>query len=348
MGQLVNSSDKVNFTESKSQISDTEKQAILSRRINELPLKIQGTRLEIFIKKLYQTLEDHGITFRPKCYLSDDWGCPDGIPVIGIPFYLADPKLSEFEGEFTGITAENDKEITMYLYHEAGHAFNYAYKLYLQPEWRSLFGLFSKAYKEDYKPKPFSPSFVRHIPGWYAQKHPDEDFAETFAVWLKNDNWQKIYGETPALTKLLYVDRITKEWGSKEPLVTEITLDTPIEELTDTLKDWYSSEEEGEYKIKLPQLINEDLKSLFHAIDSDKTAAEFISKNRRRLSQDINAWTGIDRELIEALLSNLIKRAKVLNLNVEEVRSENTLINLTIFINTLIMNYLYTDNFTML
>lgn len=348
MGQIVNSSNKVNFTESKSQISDTEKQMILSKRINDLPLKIQGTKLEALINQLYQKLVEHKIIFRPKCYLSDDWGCPDGIPVIGIPFYLADPKLSEFEGEFTGISAENDKEITMYLYHEAGHAFNYAYKLYLQPEWRSLFGLFSKAYKEDYKPKPFCPSFVRHIPGWYAQKHPDEDFAETFAVWLRNDNWQKIYSETPALTKLLYIDRITKEWGGKEPLVTEISLDTPIEELTDTLKDWYSSEDGTGYKIKLPQLINEDLKSLFHATDSDKTAAEFMSKNRRRLSQNINAWTGIDQELIEVLLSNLIKRVKVMNLKVEEVRSEDTLINLTIFINTLIMNYLYTDNFTML
>jgi len=348
MNQGSNSSDNINFIESKSQILDREKQAILSRRINELPLKIQGTKLETFISKLYLALENHGISFKPKCYLSDDWGCPDGIPVIGIPFYLADPKLSEFEGEFTGISAENDREIMMYLFHEAGHAFNYAYKLYLQPEWRSLFGLFSKAYRENYKPKPFSPSYVRHIPGWYAQKHPDEDFAETFAVWLKDDSWQKVYNETPALTKLLYVDRITKEWGNKPPLVTEVTLDTPIEELTETLKDWYESEESYGYKIKLPPIINEDLKTLFHTANSDRSAAEFISRNRRRLSQDINTWTGIDRELIEALLSNLIKRVKVMNLRVEEVRYEETLINLTIFISTLIMNYLYTDNFTML
>jgi len=348
MNQQLNPSGKVNFSESKSQVSDTEKQAILSRRINELPLKIQGTRLETFINKLYLILEEHGITFKPKCYLADDWGCPDGVPVIGIPFYLSDPRLSQLEGELTGINAEDDKEIIMYLYHEAGHAFNYAYKLYLQPEWRSLFGLFSKAYKEDYKPKPFSPSFVRHIPGWYAQKHPDEDFAETFAVWLAHNDWKKIYNETPALTKLLYVDRIVKEWGKRPSLVTKEILDTPIEELTETLKDWYDTEESIRTRNKLPEIINEDLTNLFSYSDGDRLAAEFISTNRLRLGQDINYWTGIDRERIESLINELVKRTKILDLKVDREKLNETLVNLTIFVNTLVMNYLYTDNFVML
>ncbi len=348
MGQTVISSDKVNFSESKNQVSDSEKQAILSRRINELPLKIQGTRLETFINKLYLTLEERGIIFRPKCYLSDDWGCPDGVPVIGIPFYLADPRLSQLEGELTGINAEDDREILMYLYHEAGHAFNYAYKLYLQSEWRSLFGLFSKAYKEDYKPKPFSPSFVRHIPGWYAQKHPDEDFAETFAVWLTNKDWKETYNETPALTKLLYVERIVGEWGKRSPLVTKEILDSPIEELTETLKDWYSTETTSRMRNKLPEIINEDLKILFNYSGGNMLASDFISSNRLRLSQDINYWTGIDRERIESLINELIKRAKLLSLKVDNEKKDETLVNLTIFTNTLVMNYLYTDNFAML
>lgn len=348
MSQTTDTTNKVNFNESKSQIVNIEKQTILSRRINELPLKIQGTRLETFINKLYLTLEEHGITFRPKCYLADDWGCPDGVPVIGIPFYLADPRLSQLEGELTGINAEDDREIFMYLYHEAGHAFNYAYKLYLQSEWRSLFGLFSKAYKENYKPKPFSPSFVRHIPGWYAQKHPDEDFAETFAVWLTNADWKKIYSETPALTKLLYVDRIVKEWGRRPPLVNKEILDTPIEELTETLKDWYSKDDSVNVKNELPEIINEDLKTLFNYSGSDYQASEFIKINRLKLSQDINCWTGVNQEKIEALINELIKRTKLLNLKIDNERLNESLIDLTIFVNTLVMNYLYTDNFAML
>ena len=79
---------------------------------------------------------------------------------------------------------EGEREIMMYLRHEAGHAFNYAYVLYTTPRWRELFGPFFRRYRDDYRPVPFSRHYVRHIEGWYAQKHPDEDFAETFAVWL--------------------------------------------------------------------------------------------------------------------------------------------------------------------
>jgi hypothetical protein len=82
----------------------------------------------------------------------------------------------------------------MYLRHEAGHAFNYAYRLYQTPEWRELFGPFNRPYRERYRPIPFDRNFVRHIEGWYAQKHPDEDFAETFAVWLTpGSRWRVRY-----------------------------------------------------------------------------------------------------------------------------------------------------------
>jgi len=137
-------------------------------------------------------LERAGISFKPKTYLSDEWGCPNGVPVIGIPFYLADVQLARLEGQLTDIEAENEAEVVMYLRHEAGHAFNYAYRLYTKLAWRRLFGSFSRPYKENYRPRPFSVRFVHHIPGWYAQKHPDQDFAETFAVWLAPDSgWRE-------------------------------------------------------------------------------------------------------------------------------------------------------------
>ncbi len=132
------------------------------------------------------------------------------------PFYLADPKLSELEGELTGVEAENEAEAMMYLRHEAGHAFNYAYRLYDKLSWRRLFGRFSKPYHNKYQPHPFSVRFVHHIPGWYAQKHPDEDFAETFAVWLTpNSGWRERYAQTPALEKLLYVERVARQVRAK-------------------------------------------------------------------------------------------------------------------------------------
>ena len=102
----------------------------------------------------------------------------------------------------------------MYLRHEAGHAFNYAYELYKTPEWRDLFGPFRRPYRDDYRPVPFSRRFVRHIAGWYAQKHPDEDFAETFAVWLTpRSQWRrKRYKGWGAMAKLRYVDRMARKF----------------------------------------------------------------------------------------------------------------------------------------
>ena len=187
-------------------------QEILTKPIKDLGLKLEGSPLERLVQQLYRELERKGLRrFRPQCYLSDEWGCPSGEPVIGIPFYLADPKLARLEKEMNDL--EDRREIMMYLRHEAGHAFNYAYALYKTPEWRHCFGPFRRPYRDQYRPVPFSRQFVRHIAGWYAQKHPDEDFAETFAVWLTpGSDWQKLYG-AGALKKLQYVERVVRELG---------------------------------------------------------------------------------------------------------------------------------------
>jgi Putative zinc-binding metallo-peptidase len=156
---------------------------LLAQRISELGLKLEGSPVERYVADLHRELEAKGLKrFRPPTYLTDEWGCPDEEPIIGIPFYLADSKLARLEKELDDV--EDAREIRMYLRHEAGHAFNYAYRLYETPEWRELFGPFNRPYRDRYKPVPFDRSFVRHMEGWYAQKHPDEDFAETFAVWL--------------------------------------------------------------------------------------------------------------------------------------------------------------------
>jgi hypothetical protein len=174
-----------------------EAQEVLRKPIKELGLRLEGSPVEKYVYQLYREIERKGLKhFRPPCYLTDEWGCPSGEPVIGIPFYLADPKLSAVEKTLNDL--EDEREIMMYMRHEAGHAFNYAYQLYKTEEWRDLFGPFRRPYREDYRPVPFSRSFVRHIAGWYAQKHPDEDFAETFSVWLTTrSNWRKRYKDWP-------------------------------------------------------------------------------------------------------------------------------------------------------
>ena len=231
-------------------LTGAKQQELLSRKISELPLKMEGTHLEGLIAGLYKELEAAGIAFKPNIYLSDSWGCPNEVPVIGVPFHLAEPALCNLLGQMSGIEVENDMTMMMILRHEAGHAFNYAYRLYDKPEWKALFGQFSQPYQEDYQVDPSSTRFVNHLEGCYAQKHPDDDFAETFAVWLTPySDWQTAYADTPALEKLQYVERATAEYGEKPPMVTGGRVDTPVEEIRMTISEWY----ETVYKNRISQ-----------------------------------------------------------------------------------------------
>ena len=319
---------------------------LLSMRISDLSLKIQGTCLEALVNELYRELENAGISFKPKTYLSDEWGCPQDIPVIGIPFYLADPELCKLEGQLTGIEAESEAEIMMFLRHEAGHAFNYAYLLHSRTDWKRLFGRFMQAYKEEYKTFPFSTRFVRHVPGWYAQKHPDEDFAETFAVWLTpGSDWREKYAETPALNKLLYVERIVHRFGRKPPVVSTEKLDKPVQDLTITLDTWFETAKvHSQNRVPLKDIINEDLRRLFPA-SRGRMAWEVLESSRTQLIRDVNFWTGADRHLLSSLFNELLERVKLLGLQVEDSGQVNCLLSAAVFIATLAMNHQITGHF---
>ena len=242
-------------------LTDAKRQVLLSQKINELPLKIEGTHLKELVIQLYKELEAAGIIFKPGIYLSNDWGCPNEVPVIGVPFYLADSTLCNLLTQMNGSEIEDDMTIMMLLRHEAGHTFNYAYRLYDKPEWQTLFGLFSLPYQDEYQVDPFSTRFVHHLEGCYAQKHPDDDFAETFAVWLTpSSNWPTDYAGTPALEKLLYVNRVTTEYGEKSPIVTGGNVDMPVEEIKITLSEWYETVCKNRFRQNsLPQVIHAEI-----------------------------------------------------------------------------------------
>ena len=194
-----------------------ERRSLLDRRISELGLSVRGSLVEKYVDRLYAELEARGLRFRPPVYLSDEWGCPDGTPLIGVPFYLADQRLARIEEELA-VEVESEVDVMRFLRHEAGHAFNYAYRLYDREDWRRIFGPYSRPYLDRFRANPFSREYVRHILGWYAQKHPDEDFAETFAVWLTpGRDWRAEYAGWPALAKLEYVDRVMRELGDETP-----------------------------------------------------------------------------------------------------------------------------------
>jgi hypothetical protein len=148
-----------------------QESSLFESPIRDLKLAIEGTPLAAVIAAFRQELRDKAIRVAPVFHLSTEWGVPFGTIVIGIPFYLARPDLTELHGERVGhIEGFNPQDILRYLRHEMGHVINYAYKLYDEAEWVKLFGSITQPYLEDYRPQPFSRRFVRHLPGWYRRR----------------------------------------------------------------------------------------------------------------------------------------------------------------------------------
>lgn len=322
-----------------------EREALLGRRIAELGLRIEGSPVQALGEELYRELDARGLVFKPPVYLSNEWGCPDGVPLIGVPFYLADRRLARLEEEYA-VEVEGEEDAIRFLRHEAGHAFNYAYRLYDRPEWRRVFGPYSRPYRERFRVDPYSRSYVRHLPGWYAQKHPDEDFAETFAVWLTPGlDWRARYRGWPALAKLEYVDGVMREIGRTPPPVqAEPAPDhLPVEAMQYTVGEHYAY-----YDERLPadaDVFDADLQNIFAAAEhapAAERAADFLRSHRRELVRRIAYWTGEPTTVVRALIDQLTERARAHDLRVHGLEA-STLIELTAFGTAVIMNYRYTD-----
>jgi hypothetical protein len=324
-------------------------QSLLSRQIADLGLSIHGTALESLIAQLYDELGAKGLVFHPKVYLSDQWGCPDGTPLIGVPFYLADPRLAKIEEEFS-LEIESETDMMRYLRHECGHAFNYAYRLYDRADWRRLFGPYSRPYRERYRANPFSHDHVRHILGWYAQKHPDEDFAESFAVWLTPSvDWRAEYAGWRAIAKLEYVDCVMKEIGAMQPPPENLQEephadDLPVAAMQYTVADHYRDSDET-LPIEDPRIFDGDLRNLFGTTSEapqGETAGQFILRHRREIVGRIAYWTGESPSVLRRLLELLVSRADALGLRVRGLEAA-TLVELTAFATAVVMNYRYTN-----
>ena len=319
----------------------TQKEKLLGQRISELGLAVRGSRVERLVEQLYHELDERGLGFRPPIYLSDQWGCPDGTPLIGVPFYLADPRLERIEAEMS-FGVETDEEAMRYLRHEAGHAYNYAFRLYERSKWQRIFGSFDRPYRERYRANPFSREHVRHILTWYAQKHPDEDFAETFAVWLTpGSDWRREYSGWPALMKLEYVDELMRQLARAEPEVMEPTEDDlPVEAMRYSVAEHYEGEASA-VPIEDERQFDVDLRQIFLR-SSDAPAGEsadrFLERHYREIVARVAFWTSEHPSVIRSLLDVVRRRADALNLRVGALEA-STLIELTAFATAVIMLY---------
>ncbi len=310
----------------------------------DLQLRIEDTPLENRIRRLQEELDTKGIRFRPHFWLSDDWYTPDGVPGVAIPFYLAHPRLMRLEGEqMLEIEGGTDAWCMRILRHEAGHAIDNAYRLRRRRRWREVFGKASQPYPEYYQPKPYSKKFVMHLDAWYAQSHPVEDFAETFAVWLKpRSRWRSRYRDWPALNKLLYVDELMQQVREEKPKVTTREHIDPLRTIRKTLRQHYD-DKRAHYGLDHPHFYDRDLRRLFsddpeHA--RCPSAAAFLGKIRPELRRAVSRWTGEYQYTIDQVLGEMAERCRELNLrlhrSMEDVERD-ALIMLTVQT----MNYLH-------
>jgi hypothetical protein len=322
---------------------DEERAALLGRKISELGLSIYGSRVERLVDMLYAELQAKGISFRPAVYLSDQWGCPDGTPLIGVPFYLVDPRLEQIEAEMSA-GVEDDEESMRYMRHECGHAVNYAFRLYERADWRAAFGAFSRPYRERYSADPFSRDYVRHILGWYAQKHPDEDFAESFAVWLTPDrDWRREYAGWPAVRKLEYVDCVMREIATLQPApVAPVEDDLPVEAMRYTVAEHYAASEDR-VPIGDERQFDTDLQRIFlwpADAPEGEPAHRFIRRHHREIVSRISYWTSESASVVRSLVDHLARRSEALGLRVGGLEAA-TLVELTAFGTAVVMNHRY-------
>lgn len=301
-----------------NRVSDEE---LLKTRICDLPLSLKGTELVEWIQTVYSELDEKGIDFHPEVYLGDEWFSPEGDPVVSIPFYLAQPRLIELEKRRV-LEAEGEErgQFLRLLRHEMGHALAHAYGLYEARGYKKHFGDSDQDYPQAHHPRPYSRKFVRHLDNWYAQAHPDEDFAETFAVWLTPGlDWRKEYAGWGALAKLEFVDRILRAIRHAKPKKKTGPKWRRVSTIRMTIERYHQIKKK-EWAEDFPDFFDADLHKIFVSAPQStrRRASTFLREHRALLVQTISLWAGEKRFTIHDLVTRFAERSQKLGLYVPD------------------------------
>lgn len=292
---------------------------LLDLRMKDLGVRIEGSWLEEVIGQLHAELAERRLRVKPHCWLSEEWFSPEGVPGIALPFFLAHPRLMRLErSQMYEVEGGTRRECMKLLRHEAGHAMQHAFDLHRRRRWQNLFGKSSEPYPEFYRPNPASKRFVLHLDLWYAQSHPDEDFAETFAVWLSTPEprWRKRYAGWPALDKLEYVDELMAELAGKAAKVRCRERTHPLGRITKTLREYYAEKRERftpQYSV-----YDQDLARLFRPAEEVGTAgepaAQFLKRNKARVRRVVSRWSGEYQFTLDMIMAEMSSRCRELDL----------------------------------
>jgi len=295
------------------------------------------------VTQLYAELEAAGVSLRPPVYLSYEWGCPDRVPIIGVPFFLAHPRLTTIERQFVyEAEGETPEEAMRLLRHEAGHAFLYAHRIYRSPTWRRHFGLFSSPYEDTFRAIPSSRRYVHHLPDHYAQKHPDEDFAETFAVWVTpGSDWRRRYRGWPAIEKIHYVDRLVRRHGRRRAVVEPGPPPTDsLPRLRRTLGSHYRGRLEEAWH-EMPTSLDPELLQIFRARVGQRgvePASALLRSHRDAFVDRVTRWTGARKYRVRGAVDRLLARVEQRHLALRPEQSSEILLDLTSLLTRMVTN----------
>lgn len=304
---------------------------------------MEGSDLEPAVHQLQHELTSSGVRFRPHVWLSDEWFTPDRIPGIAIPFCLAHQRLRDLEqSQMLEVEGGTHDWCMRILRHEAGHAMDNAYRLHRRKTYRELFGSWHQPYPDSYRPKPYTKRYVIHLDMWYAQAHPAEDFAETFAVWLNpQSRWEQQYASWPAIRKLRYVDELMAEVGGLPPVVRTRRRTHSLPTLKHTLREHYEKRRRY-YCRDSPGFYDRDLRRIF----SDRPqfsrrphAAAFIESIRQDVRMMVSRWTGASQLTIDRTIADMVGRVALLKLRLCKPPAQ-TRVDLSMMLAVQTMNYL--------
>ncbi len=321
---------------------------LLSVRIGDLGVRIAGSELEQHITVLYNELAARQLQLRPVCYLADEWLSPTGFPAIALPFYLAHPRLKALElHQMLEVEGGTPEWCLKLLRHECGHALDNAYGLSKTAEWAHIFGSPEQEYRpEYYRPRRYSRSYVRHLPRFYAQAHPDEDFAETFATWLAlpAEAWREQYRGWKALLKLEYVDGIMRALAGAKPSSIRIRKIAEASKLRRTLRRYYA-EKRRLFAEDFPDAFDDDLRRVFSGSPGTaESASSFLRRNRHSLVASAVRWTGQPRYTVDTMVRRQTNRCRELGLYVPS-DAARLAFDLGSYLAALLTNYRHTGRF---
>jgi hypothetical protein len=318
-------------------------QRLLELRPCDLELRVEGSDLEPAVHQLHDELASQRMRFRPHVWISDEWFTPDGVPGVAVPFYLTHPRLRELEqSQMLEVEGGTHDWCMRILRHEAGHAMDNAYRLHRRKSYRGHFGSWHQPYPDSYRPKPYTKRFVIHLDMWYAQAHPAEDFAETFAVWLNPESrWEQQYANWPAIRKLRYVDELMAEVGTLPPVVRTRRRTHSLPTLTHTLREYYEKRRRY-YCRDSPGFYDRDLRRIFSdrsAFARRQDAAVFIESIRQDVRMMVSRWTGASQLTIDRTIADMVGRVRLLKLRLCKPPGQ-TKVDLIMMLAVQTMNYL--------